>query len=71
MADGTTYKMTKVVGESSEGIEDAVRVALETSGEAVRGHTWLQVSDIRANLGEGGTIDRWQATIEVAFEVQE
>lgn len=65
-----TYKMTKVVGESEAGIEQAAKAALKTSAEAVRGHTWASVADIRANLGEGGTVDRWQVTLEVAFEVE-
>jgi len=62
--------MTQLVGESSEGIEDAVRTALAASAEEVRGHTWLQVADIRANLGEGGSVDRWQVTVDVAFKVE-
>ncbi len=71
MADGTTFKLTKLVGESSTSIEDAAKVALATSGRAVRGQTWAHVTDIRANLGEGGNVDRWQVTVEVAFEVEE
>jgi len=68
---GTTFKMTQLVGESSESIEDAVKTALNTSGEKVRGHTWLHVTDIRANLGEGGSIDRWQVAVDVAFKVEQ
>lgn len=67
----STFKMTTLVGESSEGFEDAIRTALKTSGDAVRGQTWMKVSDIRANLGEGAEIDRWQVAVEVAFKVEE
>lgn len=69
MAD-TTFKMTKLVGESSDGIEAAVRTALATSAENVHGQTWLQVSDIRANVNESGGVDRWQVAVEVAFKVE-
>jgi len=68
---GTTFKMTQLVGESSEGIEEAVQVALNTSGDKVRGHTWLHVTDIRANLGDGGVVDRWQVAVDVAFRVED
>ncbi len=68
---GTTFKMTRLVGESEKGIEEAVSTALATSANEVHGQTWLTVSDIRANLGEGGSIDRWQVTIDVAFRVDE
>ena len=66
---GTTYKMTTLVGESDAGIEDAVRTALGTSAENVRGQTWCQVNDIRASIDESGSVERWQVQVEVAFEV--
>lgn len=68
---GTTFKKTQLIGESSESIEDAIQTAVSTSARKVRGQTWLEVLDIRANLGEGGTIDRWQVAVDIAFEVQE
>lgn len=68
---GRTYKYSKLAGESSEGIEDAVKTALASSGKTIRGHNWAHVVDIRANLNDDGSIDRWQATVEVAFEVEE
>lgn len=67
---GSTFKMTQLVGESPDGIEAAVKTALATSAGKVRGQTWLHVTDIRANLGEGGTVDRWQVAIDVAFKVE-
>ncbi|HET9258800.1 MAG TPA: dodecin family protein [Acidimicrobiia bacterium] len=66
-----TYKMAKVVGESDEGIEAAVTAALKTSAEAVRGQEWATIVDLRANLGNDGMVDRWQVTVEIAFEVEE
>ena len=70
MAD-TAFKVTKLVGESADGIEQAVRVALATSAERVRGQTWCHVKDIRANINESGTVDRWQVEVEVAFKVED
>ena len=68
---GATFKMTTLVGESDQSIEDAVRTALKTSGNAVRGQTWMQVTDIRANLGDHAEIDRWQVSVDVAFRVEQ
>lgn len=65
-----TFKMTTLVGESSNGIEDAVKTALGTSAENVRGQTWCHVTDIRANINESGGVDRWQVRVEVAFKVE-
>ena len=66
---GTTYKLTKLAGESPDGIEDAVRTALATSAERVHGQTWANITDLRANIGEGGKVDAWQVEVEVAFKV--
>ncbi len=71
MADNTVFKMTKLVGESPEGIEAAVRAALTTSASSVRGQTWAHITDLRANLDDAGQVDRWQVTVEVAFRVEE
>ena len=65
----TTFRMVKLVGESPDGIEAAVLQALGTSAEKVQGQTWTQVEDIRANINEQGGVDRWQVTVEVAFQV--
>ena len=65
----STFKMEKLVGESSDGIEAAVREALTTSAEHVRGQSWAHITDLRANIDESGGVDRWQVTVEVAFEV--
>ena len=70
MADAA-FKITKLVGESGSGIEEAVKVALGTSAERVRGQTWCHVTDIRANINESGTVDRWQVEVEVAFKVED
>lgn len=66
-----TYKMTKLVGESTESIEAAVEAAVATSANKVRGLNWAHIVDLRANLNEDGGVDRWQTTVEVAFRVEE
>ena len=67
---GDTYELTTLIGESESGIEDAVRTALQTSAQNVRGQTWCQVSDIRASIDGSGAVERWQVQVEVAFEVE-
>ena len=68
---GKTYKMTTLIGEATESIEAAVETALATSAQKVHGQEWCQVSDIRANVGPGGTVERWQVEVKIAFEVDE
>jgi flavin-binding protein dodecin len=70
MAD-TTFKMTKLVGESSESIEAAVRHALGTSASKVHGQSWAHITDLRVGLNADGSIQAWQVALEVAFKVDE
>ncbi|MEZ5853488.1 MAG: dodecin family protein [Hyphomicrobiaceae bacterium] len=67
----TVFKVVRLVGESPKSIEDAVVVALKASSERVRGQTWAQISDLRANINENGGVDRWQLTVDVAFRVDQ
>jgi dodecin len=66
-----TYKLTNLIGESPESIEAAVQTALTTSAGKVHGQDWIEVKDIRANVNENGTVDRWQVELRVAFAVDD
>jgi flavin-binding protein dodecin len=68
---GTTYKLTKLVGESPTGIEDAVQTALATSAARVHGQTWANLTDLRVNIGDNGKVELWQVEVEVAFKVDD
>ena len=68
---GTTYKLTKLVGESPTGIEDAVQTALATSASRVHGQTWANLTDLRVNIGDDGKVELWQVEVEVAFKVDD
>lgn len=67
----STYKLTTLIGESPDSIEAAVATALSTSAEKVHGQRWIEVTDIRANVGPDGAVDRWQVQVEVAFAVDD
>lgn len=66
-----TYKLTNLIGESPESIEAAVQTALSTSAGKVDGQDWIEIKDIRANVNENGTVDRWQVEVRVAFAVDD
>ena len=64
------YKHVVLTGEGPS-IEGAITSALAVSGRAVTGHSWLEVEDIRASLGAGATVEAYQVTVKIAFEVDE
>lgn len=70
MASGDTFKMIKLVGESSDGIEAAVRTAMAKSGDSLRGHSWAHIVDLRANLAPDGSVEAWQVTLEAGFKLE-
>jgi dodecin len=63
------YKTTEVVGSSTEGIEDAVRRAVDKAAESIRHMRWFEVSEIRGHI-EDGAISHWQITVKIGFTVE-
>jgi dodecin len=64
-----TYRVTEIVGTSPEGIDTAVRNALERAGETLRNLDWFEVTQIRGQL-EGGEVAHWQVGLKVGFRLE-
>ncbi len=67
MSDSNSYRMLKMVGESSKNIEDAVEVALKSAAGGGE-QKWAHITDLRASLSGSGKVDLWQVTVEVGTE---
>ncbi len=65
-----TYKVTEIVGSSSEGIDDAVRSGIARASESLRNLGWFEVTDIRGHL-EDGAIAHFQVTMKVGFRLED
>ena len=65
-----TYRVTEIVGTSPEGIDTAVRNALERAGGTLRNLDWFEVTQIRGQL-EGSEIAHWQVGLKVGFRLEE
>lgn len=63
------YKTTEIVGSSTEGIEDAVKRAIDKASGSLRHMRWFEVSEIRGHL-EDGAIGHWQVTVKVGFTME-
>jgi dodecin len=68
MADHT-YRVTEIVGSSSESIEDAVRGAIARAAQTVRGLDWFEVTEIRGHLTDG-EIGHFQVGMKVGFRLE-
>jgi dodecin len=68
MADHT-YRVTEIVGSSSESIEDAVRGAIARAAQTVRGLDWFEVTEIRGHLTDGA-VGHFQVGMKVGFRLE-
>jgi flavin-binding protein dodecin len=62
------YRVTEVVGTSSESLDAAIRTGIERAAETVRGLDWFEVTEIRGHLEEG-RIAHFQATMKLGFRL--
>jgi len=62
------YRVTEVVGTSSESLDGAIRTGIEKAGETIRGLDWFEVTEIRGHL-EDGAIAHYQVAMKLGFRV--
>lgn len=64
------YGLSEIVGTSTQGIDDAIRVAVQRAARTLRGLDWFEVSDIRGHLSDG-EIEHFQVTLKVGFRMED
>ena len=69
MSDDRTYKVTEVVGTSSEGIDEAIRNGIAKANQTLRNLNWFEVSDIRGHIVDGG-VGHFQVTMKLGFRLE-
>ena len=68
MAD-SVYRVTEVIGVSSESWEAAARSAVETAGKSVRDLRIAEVSELDVQI-EDGSVMAYRAKIKVSFKYE-
>lgn len=68
MADNT-YKITEVVGTSSESVHQAIRNGVSKTSETVRDVDWFEVTEIRGHV-EGGEVAHFQVSMKIGFKLE-
>jgi flavin-binding protein dodecin len=69
MADHV-YKVTEVVGSSSESVQQAIRNGVERAAETLRNLEWFEVTDIRGHI-EGGQVGHFQVSMKLGFRLED
>jgi len=68
MADGSVYRITEVVGTSTESVQQAVRTAVKRANETLRNLDWFEVSEIRGTIKEGD-VEEFQVSVKIGFRL--
>jgi dodecin len=64
------YSVSEIVGSAPGAIDDAIRNALERAGKTLRHLDWFEVTEIRGQLGEDGSIAYYQVGLKVGFRLE-
>lgn len=64
------YRLSEIVGSSSSGVDDAIRVALHKASETIRNIDWFQTQEIRGQVVDGG-VAHFQVTLKIGFRVED
>lgn len=67
---GNVYKKIELVGSSREGVDDAIRGAIQKASETVRNLDWFEVTEIRGWIKDGEP-QHTQVTMQVGFRLED
>ena len=62
------YRITEIVGSSTESVEQAIRAGLARVSRTVRNVEWFEASDIRGRVDDGQVT--YQVTLKVGFRLE-
>jgi len=65
-----TYRLTDIVGTSTESIHQAVRNGIKRANETDRHIDWFEVKEIRGTVANG-EVGQFQVTMRVGFLVED
>ncbi len=65
-----TYRLSDIVGTSTESIHQAVRNGIARADETVRHIDWFEVNEIRGTV-VNGSVGQFQVTMKVGFLVED
>ena len=63
------YSVSEIVGSAPGTIDDAIRNALERAGKTLRHLEWFEMTQVRGQLNEDGSIAYYQVMLKVGFRL--
>lgn len=65
-----TYRVTEIVGTSTEGVDDAIKGAVARAAVTLRSLDWFEVTEIRGHI-EDGVVAHVQVGLKVGFKLED
>jgi dodecin len=62
------YKVTEIVGTSSEGVKEAIDGAITRASQTLKNLDWFEVTEIRGHI-DGGQVAHYQVGLKVGFRL--
>ncbi|MGW0166481.1 dodecin [Streptomyces sp. NPDC003343] len=63
-----TYRVTEIVGSSTEGIDEAIRNGIDRASQTLHNLDWFEVTQVRGHI-ENGRIEHYQVGLKVGFRL--
>ena len=65
-----TYRVTEIVGSSPEGIDSAIRNAVQRASHTLRNLDWFEVTEVRGQI-QDGVVAHYQVGLKVGFRLED
>jgi len=65
-----TYRVTEIVGTSTDSIDAAIRNGVARAGETLRHLDWFEVTEVRGQLVDG-TVQHFQVGMKIGFRLED
>ncbi|MEU7293004.1 MULTISPECIES: dodecin [Streptomyces] len=65
-----TYRVTEIVGTSTEGVDEAIRNGIDRASQTLRGLDWFEVTQVRGHIVDG-SIEHYQVGLKVGFRLED
>jgi hypothetical protein len=65
-----TYRVTEIVGTSTEGIDQAIANGIHRAAETLRHLDWFEVTQVRGQIVDG-RVEHVQVGMKVGFRLED
>jgi flavin-binding protein dodecin len=65
-----TYRITELVGTSTEGVDAAIRNGINRASQTLRHLDWFEVVEIRGYITDV-TVSHYQVTMKIGFRLED